>query len=329
MNRSPRNASARAVYFTGPGEVSVEDVEVTCGADQILVTSTLIGISHGTEMLFYRGPFPVGQEMETLAETAAATCYPIKYGYINVGVTEAGERVFAFYPHQSQFSLRESDLIKLPDDLSDEDALFFASMETALQITHDCAPRLAEWVLVAGVGIIGTLVCLLLQRAGACVLAADPNGARRARLEKLGITTADPGAGEVAASIRELTGGGPDHAINTSANESALQLAVDSLRPQGTVIEASWYGSKKSVLSLGGAFHRRRLTIRSSQVSHLNPSMRPRWDRERRARTVIGLLRELNPSQFISHRIPLERAATAYRLIDEGGDDVFQAVLVP
>ncbi len=293
---------------------------------ELTVTAHLCGISHGTEMLFFNGPFPAGQEIEAL-DAISTPGYPITYGYMTVGSTDAGRRVFAFYPHQSVFTIPERDLIGLPDELSDDDAVFFPSVETALQIVHDAEPRLGETVLVLGLGVIGSLVSLLLARIDVSVVVADPIEARRARLANLGFTTIDPMIPTAAHNVIALTQGGPDIAINTSGSAAGLQLGVNALRPEGTVVEASWFGSKGTELQLGAAFHRRRLTIRASQVSHLNPHMRPRWDRPRRTATVLRLLGELSPSRFITHRFALDDAPAAYRTIHEHPDQVLQVVL--
>ncbi len=280
-------------------------------------------------MLFFRGPFPAGNDLEAFGALTESSDYPIKYGYMNVGETADSRRVFAFYPHQSEFVCPEDQLIVLPDTTGDDDAVFLPSMETAFQITHDTAPRLGEWVVVFGLGVIGTLVTLLLLRTGARVVAGDPRPERRNRLEREGVATFDPEAPLATSVLMELTNGGPDLAVNTSAAHRALQLAIDTLRAEGTVVEASWYGSTRANLSLGAAFHRKRLRIRSSQVSHLNPEMAPRWQRSRRTASVIDLLDDVHPARFISHRFALDDAARAYRLIDEGHESVFQVVLEP
>lgn len=320
------DSPARAVVFTGPGKVEVQSQVVEPGPEDVTVTARVCGISHGTEMLFYNGPFPAGQEFEALNILSTAD-YPIKYGYMTVGVTGANRRVFAFYPHQSIFAIPEQDLIGLPDELPDDDAVFFPSVETAVQIVHDAAPRLGETVLVLGLGVIGTLVSLLLERMDLTVVVADPIKPRRTRLTNLGFTTIDPMTPTAAHDLIELTGGGPDFAINVSASAGGLQLAIDTLRPEGTVVEASWYGSKSAELQLGAAFHRKRLTIRASQVSSLNPHMHPRWDKPRRTATVLRLLGELSPSRFITHRYTLDDAPAAYRIIQEHPDQVLQVVL--
>lgn len=327
-HRSSREA--RALYFEEPGSVTVRREQVHPRENEVMVTSRLIGISHGTEMLFYHGPFPSGQLAESISHVGDSSGYPIKYGYMNVGETPSGNRVFAFFPHQDRFALPSSELIPIPPDISDEDAVLYPSVETALQITHDAAPVAGEQVVVAGLGVIGMLVARILSGMRVDVLALDPLASRRQQAETRGISTADPGDPGVSEQIRERTGGrGADVFVNVSAHPSALQLGLDVLATEGTAVEASWYGEKPADLTLGTGFHRRRLTIRSSQVSRINPGLAPRWDHARRTRVTWELVRELNPGRMISHRIPLDEAAGAYELIARQREDVLQVVLVP
>jgi threonine dehydrogenase-like Zn-dependent dehydrogenase len=95
---------------------------------------------------------------------------------------------------------------------------------------------------------------------------------------------------------------------------------------EGTVVVASWYGTKPVTLALGGRFHRGRVRLRSSQVGRLNPELTPRWDRNRRMRTVLGLLGRLDLGELISHRIPFEKAPEAYGLLDERPGEALQVV---
>ena len=322
--------TARTVVFESPGVVSVRSRPVSRTDEQVVVRSRLIGISHGTERLFYRGPFPSGHLLEERPTVGGSAGYPIEYGYMNVGELDDGSRVFAFEPHRDVFAADPSSLLPVPGDIGPDDAVLYPSVETALQIVHDAAPAFGERVLVCGLGVVGLLVTMLLARFPVEVVAVEPVASRRRRAERSGVATVDPTDSSAAASLASRTR--PDRfdlAINVSSSAQALQLAIDSLETEGTVVEASWYGEKTAELSLGAAFHRRRLTIRSSQVSSLNPAMQPRWSRERRTALVWRLVRELHPGALITHRFALDDAARAYDLIDEEPDDLMQAVLVP
>lgn len=144
-------APARAVFFEGPGRVSVKRVDLAAAPEPgvVRVESRLVGISHGTEMLAYRGTLPkVATADATLSGLSCPMAYPLKYGYINVGLTAGGERVFAFYPHQDLFDVPTAETVALPADLEWDDAVFLASMETAVSVCHDAAPLPGETVQV-------------------------------------------------------------------------------------------------------------------------------------------------------------------------------------
>ena len=106
-----------------------------------------------------------------------------------------------------------------------------------------------------------------------------PSGERR----KLALAAGadDAFAPEVAnGRVMEITGGrGADVAVETSGSGAALQSAIDAVATEGTVVVASWYGTKPVTLELGGHFHRGRVRLRSSQVGRSNPELAPRWDR--------------------------------------------------
>jgi len=322
---------AKALYFTAPGTVEIREEECRPVGEQVLVRSRLIGISHGTEMLAFRGQMP--QELEadaSLQALSGALEYPLKYGYINTGETESGRRVFAFYPHQDLFFAEPQQLVELPSQLDFADAVFLANMETALGIVHDANPRFGECVLLIGQGVVGLLTAEILMRGGAVkVITVEPCAKRRRASEAIGCVALRPGA-ELRERILEHTEGrGVDVAVNVSASAEGLQLAIDNLAFEGVVVEASWYGSRQVTLDLGRAFHRKRLKLRSSQVSRIDPALTGRWDKARRLDRVLELLQAIRPSRYISHRFALDRAQEAYELLENHPQRSIQIVLEP
>src|SRR5205809_6088436 len=85
---------------------------------------------------------------------------------------------------------------------------------------------------------------------------------------------------------------GRDLVVNTSATSAGLQRSLDLLAPEGTVIELSWYGDDEVQLSLGGAFHSRRLAIRASQVGSISPARSGRRTGTERMGLALDLLRD-------------------------------------
>jgi alcohol dehydrogenase len=290
-----------------------------------------MGISHGTEMLVYHGELPLTEKAdETLSALSCPMSYPIKYGYINVGLTREDRRIFAFFPHQSRFYLPANETVPIPDDIPTDDAVFLASTETALTIAQDCAIVPGDAVLLIGQGVIGLLVAAILIRSHlGPIVSVERHELRRLASADLGCL-ALASVKELRVRTDELTGGrGFDLAVDVSASTEGLQAAIDALAFNGNLVEGSCFGGREVKLRLGDAFHRKRLVINSSQVSTVNPRLQPRWDKNRRMEYCLQLLREIRPSRFISHRFPLARAADAYRLIDQDPGQTLQIVLEP
>jgi threonine dehydrogenase-like Zn-dependent dehydrogenase len=85
---------------------------------------------------------------------------------------------------------------------------------------------------------------------------------------------------------------GRDLVVHTSATSAGLQQSLELLAPEGAVIDLSWYGDSEVRLSLGGAFHSRRLAIRASQVGTISPARSGRRTTSDRLALALDLLRD-------------------------------------
>lgn len=328
-----------AVWFPAAGvaEIRTEPPQPV-GPTDVRVRAMVSGLSAGSELLVYRGLAPSDLPPD-LPTVEGDFRLPIKFGYASVGaVVEVGDEVaglevddlvFAHHPHQTEYVVPADFPIWLPKGLLVERGVFAANLETAATVVLDAHPRLAEAVLVVGQGIVGLLVTMLLKRAGARpVIAVDLHERRRDAAVRAGADhELGPGNGLVP-QVLELTGGrGVDVAVEASGSPAALQSCVDTAAFGGRVVVASWYGTREVKLALGDAFHRRRLRLVSSQVSTLDPTLSPRWSRERRTDLVRTLLTELPLEDLISHRFPFSAAASAYELLETKPEECLQVVL--
>jgi threonine dehydrogenase-like Zn-dependent dehydrogenase len=166
------------------------------------------------------------------------------------------------------------------------------------------------------------ITALLLQRAGATVIATDPSDERRDLAVSLGI----PAVGPDELSSR-LSSQGVPLLLELSGSPTALAGALDLLSHEGTALVGSWYGRQPVELPLGGAFHRRRLTIRSSQVSTIPAALAGRWDVARRRRVAVDLLGELPLSTLATTEFAFAEAAAAYEALDRSEPGVFHVAL--
>ncbi|HEY0715140.1 MAG TPA: oxidoreductase, partial [Polyangia bacterium] len=166
---------------------------------------------------------------------------------------------------------------------------------------------------------VGLLLTAILTRFPLRALAVvEPVAARAALAQRLGATVVDT------AKDADLT-------FEVSGRPEALDAAIAATGVEGRVVVGSFYGDKRAPVALGGHFHRGRLRLISSQVSHIAPDLRGRWDRERRQETAWQVLSRIEPavmSGLLSHRYSFAAAAGAYALLDRGDPATLQVLLV-
>jgi 2-desacetyl-2-hydroxyethyl bacteriochlorophyllide A dehydrogenase len=323
---------ARALWFVEPRRVEIRPVEVEPEGDATLVRSLVSGISAGTELLAFRGGIDPSTPLdETLGAFAGTFTFPFRYGYAAVGTVdsggplEPGTRVFAFHPHQDVFTVRPEDAISV-QGVEPRTATLLPLVETALQVCLDSEARPGEVAAVTGLGVVGTLTALLLERSGVTVIGVEPREDRRKLAAGLGLAVVPPDEG-TEAILERTEGAGADLVVEASGAGEALATGLGLLRREGTAVVASWYGSRDVVLPLGGAFHRRRLTIRSSQVSTIPARLSASWDRRRRLRAARDLLSDLPLEAFLTQTFAFEAAGEAFAALDRGEPDLFHAAL--
>ena len=337
MSRIGDELKSRALWFTAPRTAELrEEIVPPPGPGEVRIETTASAVSAGTELLVYRGEVPKDLPLD-LPTLEGSYAFPIKYGYAAAGrVLDtgpdvehlcAGDPVFVHHPHQEVLVVPARLPVRLPDGLDPSLGVFCANLETALGVVHDTPLRLGETALVLGGGVVGLLVARLLKLGGAgAVLVVDPLEKRRELALAAG---ADDAFGPEALDERVMEatrGRGADVVVETSGSGTALQGAIDVVATEGTIVVASWYGTKPVALALGERFHRGRVKLRSSQVGRLNPEMGPRWDTRRRMETVLILLDRLGPGDLVTHRLPFHRAPEAYPLLDERMREAVQIV---
>ena len=262
---------ALAFWVREPGAGEIRPVRLPePGTDDVVVRTLCSGISRGTETLVFRGEVPKSQYGVMRAPFQEGEFPgPVKYGYLNVGVVEHGPRdlrdrtVFCLYPHQTAYVVPAADVLPVPGQVPPERAVLAGAVETAVNALWDAAPLVGDRITVVGAGMIGCCVARLLTRFPAVdVTVVDVDPAKAEVVTRMGAGFASPA---------EATDG-RDLVVHASATSSGLQLSLDLLAREGTVIDLSWYGDAEVQLSLGGAFHAGRLGIRSSQVGTVSPA---------------------------------------------------------
>ncbi len=317
--------SARALWFIGPRKVELREERVRApGPGEVVVRALASGVSQGTELLLYRGEGPAvfdpSIERET-SGTGTGTTYPRRYGYAWVGEVVAkgketrlaeGTRVFALATHGDAHTLDERSVRPLPEDFSATRAVLAANLETAVTCAWDANVSVGDDAVVLGGGVVGILTAWMLAKSGAAVTLIEPGEQRRTAARAL-----------VRSALIEphaTPDGTADVVIEATGDPRALDAAIAWARPEGRVVVASFYGTRRATTDLGDAFHRRRLEVRASQVSSIPPRLRERWSPARRWLFVLSLLHERALDALLAPAVPFDQAAALYASLDTVAD---------
>jgi D-arabinose 1-dehydrogenase-like Zn-dependent alcohol dehydrogenase len=309
--------TAEAFWLREPGVGEIRGVPLRKPGDGDVLVHTLVsGVSRGTETLVFRGEVPVSQYATMRAPFQEGDFpAPLKYGYLNVGVVEHGPQallgrtVFCLFPHQSAYVVSADAVVRVPDDVPPSRAVLAGTVETAINALWDAAPLVGDRIAVVGAGMVGCCLARLLAGIpGVHVTLVDVDPARAQVAAALGVDFAVPG--DVAVEC--------DLAFHTSASSAGLQHSIEMLRVEGTVIDLSWYGDAEVTLSLGGAFHSRRLSVRASQVGMISPARRGTRTTAERLALALDLLRDPAFDSLITGECRLDELPTVMSMLASG-----------
>ncbi|HTT05665.1 MAG TPA: zinc-binding alcohol dehydrogenase [Steroidobacteraceae bacterium] len=316
----------RAFWIAAPGCAELRSEPLAApGPGQAGVRTLYSGVSRGTETLVFQGRVPASEAQRMRAPFQAGEFPgPVKYGYASVGEVTAGpaeligQCVFCLYPHQERYVVPCEALRALPVGVPAQRAILAANLETALNGVWDAGIAPGDRVSVIGAGSVGCLAAWLTGRITGCeVELIDINPARAAIAQALGVAFALP------ARARDDV----DVVLHASGTQEGLQLALAIAGFESTVLELSWYGDRAVNLSLGEAFHARRLSLKSSQVGSVAPARRARWSNRRRLLLALSLLTDpaldvLINSEGTFDQLPATLAALAL----SSGDTIMHRV---
>jgi len=281
--------TARSFWLREPGsgEIRLADVPDP-GPAEVLVRTLVSGVSRGTETLVFRGGVPESQYDVMRAPFQEGDFPgPVKYGYLSVGVVEAGpddlrgRTVFCLHPHQTSYVVPADAVAVVPDDVPPRRAVLAGALETAVNALWDARPLVGDRAAVVGAGMVGLSAARLLAAIpGVEVTVVDVDATRADTAIALGARFALP----------QQAPGDLDLVVHASGTGAGLQASLDLLAADGTVTDLSWYGDTPVELSLGGRFHSARLGVRASQVGEVAAARRGRRTRAERLALALRLL---------------------------------------
>jgi threonine dehydrogenase-like Zn-dependent dehydrogenase len=238
--------------------------------------------------------------------------------------------------------------IKLPDSISDEQALFLGDiLPTGWQAAIQCDIEPTDTVAIWGCGPVGQMAIRSAILLGAeQVVAIDCLPERLSMAEAGGATAINFEEESVVERLNELTGGkGPEKCIDAIGMESHVSLSQpDTLydrakqmmlmendrphalremiyvcRPAGVISIAGVYSGLADKIPLGQLMNKG-LTIRAGQT-HVK-----RWTDNLLRRIEEG---QIDPSFVITHTVDLEQGPEMYSIFRNKQDSCIKVVLKP
>ena len=344
----------RAAVYRGPNRVELEELPVPeIGPGEILVRVRACGVC-GTDLkkIAYglaEPPRVFGHE--TAGEVAAVShgetewrvgdrvivqhhvpcgdCFYCRRrlyancpGYKRTGVTAGFEPAgggFAEYVRVLPFV--RLGIVRIPDDISFEEASFLEPLNTVLKGVQSVAAEPGETALVVGLGSIGLLFVQALRERGVTVLGADPLPYRRRVAEELGAQTLDPSVEDGAALCRAATEGrGADLTVIAVASPAVVDPALAALRPGGrALLFAQTRMGEPLTMDAGQVgVHEKQLLGSYSADIDLQPLA-----------AELLFTRRVQVAPLVTHRFPLNEIGMALDVATRPREDSLKVMVLP
>jgi predicted dehydrogenase/threonine dehydrogenase-like Zn-dependent dehydrogenase len=259
-------------------------------------------------------------------------------GYSNAGVVigvgdgitnvKIGDRVAcagaqcAF--HAEIVSVPKNLFIKIPEDVSFNDASTVALGAIALQGVRRIEPTLGEFIVVVGLGILGQLTVQLLKANGCIVAGIDPDTERLEIALSNGMDFAVKQ--DFVSTLQKLTDGqGVDGVIITAAtkSESVIKNSFQMCRKKGRVIlvgsvplniDRNDIYVKELDFKVSTSYGPGRYDSEFEEEGLSYPIEYVRWTETRNMQAYLQLINEnkINLKTLISSVLPVDEAKSAY-----------------
>lgn len=265
----------------------------------------------------------VGDRVTVNVETFCGECFYCKHGYVNNctsphGGWALGCRIDGGQTEYVRVPLAEQGLNRIPDSVSDEQALFVGDVLA----TGFWAARISEitekdTVLIIGAGPTGicTLLCVMLKQPKRIIVCEQSEERRnfvKQHYPDVLLTTPD----ECEDFVKNNSDhGGADRVLEVAGGKDTFQLAWRTARPNAIVTVVALYNEAQT-LPLPDMYGKN-LTFKTGGVDGCD------------CEEVLQLIEEgkIDTTPLITHRFPLSRIAEAYSLFENKEDGVIKVAI--
>ncbi|MBT8326142.1 MAG: bi-domain-containing oxidoreductase [Bacteroidia bacterium] len=175
---------------------------------------------------------------------------PLPLGYCNVGVVvgvgnevtefQVGDRVASNGNHAEYVNIPKNLVARIPDNVTDEEAVFTVIGSIGLQGIRLLKPTFGETIVVVGLGLVGLVTAELLLANGCNVIGFDFDSEKVRIANDKGIVAINPSEGTNQVKFVEsyTNGIGADGVIITASNKSneIIAQSAQMCRKRGRVI---------------------------------------------------------------------------------------------
>lgn len=239
------------------------------------------------------------------------------FGWVGMGEgLEGSQAEFVRVP------LADSTLMRIPDGVSDEEALLLGDIFSTAYFCADMAEaRPGNVYAVVGCGPVGILTILAARHRGAeMVYAVDRVPERLAMAQDAGAVPLDFGNEDPVIAIHDSSESrGADAVMECVGSFGAARAAIELVRPGGIVATVGVHTDEQFAFTPTEAYDKN-LTYKVGRCP-------ARAYMERLAPVVRD--EELDIARVVSHRWRLEEGPEAYRMFDEKRDGCTKVVLTP
>lgn len=281
---------------------------------------------------------------------------PVSLGYSSAGiVVGVGEGVAGFQPgdrvacagggkavHAEIVSVPVNLVARIPSaETSFDEAAFTTLGAIALHGVRLADVKLGECAAVIGLGLIGLLAVQELKAAGCRVVAFDPQPRRAGLAQQLGADRAASDPEAALAACHELSPAGADSILITAhaTDDAPIQLAGRLARDRAVVVAVGSVGmtvprklfyEKELDFRISRSYGPGRYDPAYEEAGHDYPIGYVRWTENRNMVAFLQLLaeRKVQAAPLITHRIAIEEAERAYRLVMGEAGEEFLGVLI-
>jgi NADPH2:quinone reductase len=311
----------------GPENFSPEETPTqTPGVGMIRIRNTAIGVNF-IDIYQRKGLYPVSPPL-VLGQEGAGGVDAVGDG----APFKIGDRVAylsGFNAYAEEILIDASRAAPIPDDISDDAAAaVFLKGLTAHMLVNQVHPlKPGETALVyAAVGGVGTLLTQWAAHIGARVIAVvgDPAKIDAARANGAAEVIDRSATPDIAAGVRELTGGKGVDVAYDSIGAATFEASLDSLALRGMMVSYGNASGPVSPIAPLELTRRGSLTLaRPSLFHYATPDRLRTMAAEMFALVSAGVLKPA-----IAARFPLEKVGDAHRML-EGGKSVGAIILHP